>query len=185
MRLFVAIELSGEMKKELAVISKALRERATGGKFVSPENMHITLHYIGETEETDKIASVLREVSRGRTPFEISLGKYGYFEKTSSGNHRVSLVTVGGDITALDSLRAGLLKALTEAGYPGDGKPFMPHITLGRNVGVDELAAFELEGMRPDKSQTVTGVTLFESTRRDGKLVYIPIHRESFLTARG
>lgn len=180
MRLFIAIELSGEMKKQLSVISRALRERATGGKFVSPENMHITLHYIGESEDVTGIASAMRAVSKGRKPFSVSLGGYGFFEKTASGNQRVSLVTVGGDTEALGELRKDILAALTELGYPGDGKPFMPHITLGRNVGMDELALFELEGMKLDLTQTVSGITLFESTRRDGKLVYIPLLREVF-----
>ncbi len=180
MRLFIAIELSGSMKRELAGISKALRERAAGGRFVPLENMHVTLHFIGESDDLGGIASAMREACRGIRPFTLSLGKYGYFEKTASGNHRVSLVTVTGDLDELGVLRDTLEAALIDKGFPGDRKRFSPHVTLGRSVVHDELVAFELENMRLDAEQTVTGITLFESAKRNGKPVYIPLHRESF-----
>lgn len=180
MRLFIAIELSSDMKRGLSGISKALRERATGGRFVPAENMHITLHFIGESEDLGNIAAAMREACRGIRPFTLFLGRYGYFEKTSSGNHRVSLVTVSGDLDELNVLRDTLEAALADKGFPSDHKRFSPHITLGRNVGHDELAAFELEGMELSASQTVTGITLFESAKKNGKPVYIPLHRESF-----
>lgn len=180
MRLFIAIELTGEMKKKLSAISRALRERATGGRFVPVENMHVTLHFIGESEDLGNIAAAMREACRGIRPFTLSLGHYGFFEKTASGNHRVSLVTVSGDLDELGVLRDTLESALADKGFPNDHKRFSPHITLGRNVGHDELAAFELENMEPDCSQTVTGITLFESAKQNGKPVYIPLHRESF-----
>lgn len=180
MRLFIAIELTNDVRKKLSVISRALKERSTGGRFVPLENMHVTLFFIGESDDLGGIASAMREACRGIRPFTLSLGSYGFFEKTASGNHRVSLVSVKGDIGELNVLRDTLSAALAEVGLPGDRKRFSPHITLGRNVSHDELAAGELERMELDASMTVTGITLFESTKQNGKPVYIPLHRESF-----
>ena len=180
MRLFIAIELTADMKRALAGISKALRERATGGRFVPIENMHVTLHFIGESNDLGAITAAMREACRGIRPFTLELGGYGYFEKTASGSHRVSLVTVRGDLAELGVLRDTLESALADKGFPSDHKRFSPHITLGRNVGHDELAAFELENMELGCKETVTGITLFESVKQNGKPVYVPLHRESF-----
>ena len=168
MRLFIAIELSAEIKRELAAVSRALRERATGGRFVPTDNMHITLRFIGETDDAEGLSAAMREACRGARPFTVSLGSCGFFERTASGNHRVYLVTVGGELDKLFQLRSALETALEERGVKRDPKPFVPHITLGRNVGLDELAALELERIGLKGSAAVSGVTLFESTKRNG-----------------
>lgn len=179
MRLFIAIELSNGMRKELAALSKAVRERACGGRFVSPENFHITLHFIGESEDLAGAAEAMREACRGIRPFTLSLGRYGFFEKASR-DKRTALTLVEGDLDELGVLRETLEAALEDRGFPGEKRKFIPHITIGRNVEQDELAEMELSGMELRSSMTVTGITLFESTREKGKVVYSPLHRESF-----
>lgn len=178
MRLFIAIEVSNEMRRELAGISKALRERSCGGRFVPQENFHITLHYIGETNDLAGAASAMREACRGIRPFTLSLGRYGYFEKTASGSHRVSLVEVVGDNDELQVLHETLESALADNGFAREYKQFRPHITLGRNVEHDELTDGELKATPLSASVRVAGITLFESVKVKGKQVYTPLHRE-------
>ena len=179
MRLFIAIELSSGMRKELTALSKAVRERACGGRFVSPENFHITLRFIGESEDLLGAAEAMREACRGIRPFTVRLGRYGFFEKASR-DKRTALTLVEGDLDELGVLRETLEAALEDRGFPGEKRKFIPHITIGRNVEQDELAEMELSGMELHSSMTVTGITLFESTREKGKVVYSPLHRESF-----
>lgn len=180
MRLFIAIEVSGEMRRELAAMQKALKERSCGGRFVPPENFHITLRYIGETNDLAGAAYAMREAVRGIRPFRLSLGGYGFFEKTASGSHRVSLVDITGETDELMILRETLESALADRGFPRDMKRLRPHITLGRSVEHDELTAEELKAIPLLSSITVTGITLFESAKLNGKQVYNPLHRESF-----
>ena len=180
MRLFIAIELTNEMRKELALVSGALKERSSGGRFVPIENMHVTLRFIGESEDLAEIASAMHEACRGIRPFKLFLGEYGFFERTVSGSHRVSLVTVKGDLDELGVLRETLESALADRGFPGERKRFLPHITLGRNVEHDELTSGELSAIPLSSGMTVTGMTLFESTRVNGRMVYSPLHRERF-----
>ena len=75
----------------------------------------------------------------------------------------------------------GLLKtaqcvreALREDGVPFDPTPFVPHITLGRNVRIDERT---LAGLIPEACETeIAALTLFESARVDGMLRYTPLY---------
>ncbi|MBO4384537.1 MAG: RNA 2',3'-cyclic phosphodiesterase [Clostridia bacterium] len=180
MRLFIAIELSDGMRRELALVSRALKERASGGRFVPVDNMHITLRFLGETADLSGAVAAMREACRGIRPFDLKLGGYGYFEKTASGNHRVSLVTVKGDIGELSVLHETLEAALSDRGFPRDMKRYTPHVTLGRSVEHDELSDAELKKIPLSSGTTVSGITLFESVRVGGRMVYTPLHRERF-----
>ena len=51
MRLFIAIELPASFKNEVARIQKEVKQLSSGGRFVPKENFHITLHFIGESED--------------------------------------------------------------------------------------------------------------------------------------
>ena len=167
------------MRKELAAFSKAVRERSCGGRFVSPENLHLTLRFLGESDDLLGAAEAMREACRDIRPFTISLGRYGFFDKASR-DKRTALVLAEGDISELCVLREALEAALEGRGFPGERRKFIPHITLGRNVEQDELAEAELSQKEFASSMTVTGITLFESTREKGRVVYSPLHRERF-----
>lgn len=180
MRLFIAIELSDGMRRELAGLSRTLRERASGGRFTPVENMHVTLRFLGETEDLSGAVNAMREACRGIRPFTLKAGGYGYFEKTASGNHRVSLVTLTGDLDELSVLHETLEAALSDRGFPRDMKRYMPHVTLGRSVEHDELSDAELKRIPLSSETAVSGITLFESERIKGRMVYTPLHRERF-----
>ena len=179
MRLFIAIELSNEMRSRLGGIAKTLRERSCGGRFVPLENMHVTMHFIGESNDLAGAAEAMRESCRGIRPFTLKLGGYTYFAGSGSSG-KTSVVEVTGDLDELGILKETLESALADRGFSQDRKRFRPHITLGRNVEHDELVTEELRGIRLEAGMTVTGLTLFESQRVKGGMVYLPLHREKF-----
>ena len=80
----------------------------------------------------------------------------------------------------LNVLHETLQSALADMGFKLDLKRFRPHITLGRSVEHDELVMGELASIPLSASMTVTGLTLFESTREKGRVVYSALHRERF-----
>lgn len=179
MRLFIAIEISEAMRKELALLLKAARERCCGGRFVPAENFHITMHFIGESDDLAGAVAAMHEACRGIRPFTLSLGSYGYFERNERCL-KTALVNVTGDLDELSVLHETLESALADNGFSREYKRFKPHITLGRNVEQDELVLEELKAIPLSGSVTVTGITLFESTRVKGRMVYTPLHREKF-----
>lgn len=179
MRLFIAIELDNAMRRELAAVAKALRERSCGGRFVPEENLHVTMHFIGESNDLAGAVEAMRQSCSGIRPFELRLGSYGFFEKNGSGG-KTSFVSVEGDLNELGILHETLESALADRGFSRDMKRFRPHITLGRSVEHDELVTSELKAIPLSAAMTVTGLTLFESTRVRGGMVYTPLHRERF-----
>lgn len=177
MRLFIAIELSNAVRAEVRPVLEELRQRACGGRFVPIGNTHITMQFLGETDDLAGACEAMQCACRGIRPFEIRPERYGFIEKGGRGG--TAVVFVKGE-SELDVLHETLMSALADRGFKLDLKRFRPHITLGRNVEHDELVLSELASMRFSSSMTVSGLTLFESTRVKGKVVYSPLHRQKF-----
>ena len=51
MRVFVAIELSEEFRRRLVELQEALRGSVPQISFTKPENLHLTVKFIGEIDE--------------------------------------------------------------------------------------------------------------------------------------
>lgn len=175
MRLFIGIELPKKMRSELSGALKELKIRSSGGRYVPEDNMHITLHFIGESNDLNGAAESMRQAVRGIHPFELHPVCYDFFEK---GVKKTSFVSVGGNLKELGILHEALEIALSDNGFSREYKKFVPHITLGRAVEHDEITGAEMKGFEFTSSMTVSEIVLYESRRENGKLCYIPLHRE-------
>jgi 2'-5' RNA ligase len=124
-RLFVAIEIPGELRRRMAAICQGV-DRA---RWVPEENIHLTLRFIGEVRE-DVMEDIVAELSAiGGDPFEVAVVGAGHFES----GRRIRTLWLGVERQpALLSLRERVDAALARAGLPPEGRKFKPHITLGR-----------------------------------------------------
>ena len=170
-RAFIALELSDEARAVLAAVSEALAQEVTAGavKWVQPERMHLTLRFLGNTalERVDDVAAALDGVAARHEPFGLTLDALGCFPYERKP--RVIWVGVQGDIARAEALQASLDDALQGLGWEPEGKPFRPHVTLGRVK--EQQAKIRLpwgNGVAPARTQ-ISDVVLFESQlRRDG-----------------
>ena len=62
MRLFIALQLSEEMKKTLVACMHDLKKQGVEGNYVSAQNLHVTLAFIGEYEDPSKVKAVMERV---------------------------------------------------------------------------------------------------------------------------
>jgi 2'-5' RNA ligase len=88
---------------------------------------HVTLLFLGEVAEdrVEAVARILRDVPvPGR--FSLRLGGSGRFGAAA-------WAAVDGDLEALGDLRAAMKDALDAGGFPSDGRPFTPHLTVSYN----------------------------------------------------
>lgn len=177
MKLFIAIELLKPMKREVSKALQELKLRSTGGRFVKDENLHITLHYIGESSNLMGAVEAMKRAAQGIRPFALCPSRYDFFEKSG---HKTSFIAVDGQLKELGILRESLECALSDNGFAREYKRFIPHITLGRNVEHDELTTIEMQSIKFNSQMLVQEMTLFESNKENGKIVYIPLHRERF-----
>ena len=177
MRLFVAIELPAQVRRELQMVEAELQRRSENGRFVSQRNFHITLHFIGETDRLADAVSAVHECVRGIRPFELHLGNYSSFDR---GETRTSIVTVNGDFSELNALYESLQAKMADYGFKREHRRYTPHITLGRNVVHSDETGDILSRTPLKGAFTVSGITLFESVRGPRGMDYLPLHREKF-----
>ncbi len=144
MRLFVEIPVSD--RKSLYPVLEKL-ETIPGIRTSDISQIHITMAFLGETD-CNKAASVIKSVKKsveGFTPFDIEIGKIGYF----GGNGRPSIIWIGAKPSGtLSELAKRIRAGLDENGFEYDRKPFKAHITVGRSKngtipGNDILSSFD------------------------------------------
>lgn len=177
MRLFIAIELPKSFCKEVAALQDAVRTQSEGGRFVPATNFHITLHFIGESNDLAGAALAMEEACRGIRPFGLHLSRFSTFARKEGHTAFLSLL---GELDELNALNESLQSALAERGFSIEPKRFTPHITLGRSVVLPEGALENLAALSPNASMQVQGIALFESVRRGSRMVYSVLHRARF-----
>lgn len=177
MRLFIAIPLPPDIQRDLEAAKQAVIRRSAGGRFEPAGNFHITLHFIGESDNLSGAALAMHESVRGLSPFRLRLGQYGSFERDSG---RISFIDVTDGTRALFGLYESLQNAMWENGFARGRGRFEPHITLGRSVVHDGEAARLLFDCCRHDAFTADTIILYESRRVQGQMVYTPVHRERF-----
>jgi len=159
MRLFVAIHFSPGVKAVLFAAIEELR-RQSAGNFTRPENLHLTLAFIGESDRIAEAKAALSAVTAA--PFDLTVGGTGKF-----GDIYWAGIEKSPELFSLtDSVRTELLKRKIVI----DAKPFKAHITLAR-----EVQAKDVKLSIPTASMTVGRISLMRSDRINGKLTYTEV----------
>ena len=162
MRLFVAINLNDEMKDALMDIQDTMRTYGVRGKDTPPDNMHLTLAFIGDYDDPELVKEVVESVEI--RPFEMTLSGIGAFR---------DLWWVGtGNSAPLMAISRRLRRALAEAGIPFDRKKFSPHITIIRRADGTLSKEAKDEIAVPYASMTVDHISLMRSDRGKYGMVY-------------
>ena len=130
MRLFVALEIPSEVRKNLASLIESLRAVSPQARWVRPENLHVTLKFIGEVPEArlSVIRGALASV-RSEQPVTLDFRELGLFPNEK--HPRVFWAGIEASPN-LKTLAAEIEKAAETLGIPPEQKPFSPHLTLAR-----------------------------------------------------
>lgn len=131
MRLFVAINLPGEVKHEIWKVTEPLRVRAYPVRWVAPDSIHLTLKFLGPVQSYRESAVVdaLEHAVQGARRFILPLGGFGAFPSTE--HPRVLWVGCEG-VPSLEILQHRVELEMERVGFPLEGRPFRPHLTLAR-----------------------------------------------------
>ncbi len=145
LRTFVAVELSKELRARCVALQETLARAGADVKWVEPENIHVTLLFLGEVEDRT-VADVCRAVAlvAGRHEgFPLAVETVGCFPNPR--RPRVVWAGVGAGSAELVGLHDALETPLLDLGcYRREERQYTPHITLGRVRGeqqTDRLAA--------------------------------------------
>ncbi len=134
-RTFIAIKLPDDIIERLREVQTGLKREGLDIKWVRPENIHLTLKFLGDIQDStvEAAGSALRAAAAEFSPLTLSAGGLGAFPSVK--RPRVLWAGVGGDLEILSRLHARLEQALSEIGIEKENKSFKGHLTLGRIKG--------------------------------------------------
>jgi RNA 2',3'-cyclic 3'-phosphodiesterase len=180
-RTFVAIELTPQLQRALAETQTRFKEDRSGRsvRWVAPENIHITLKFLGDVDQArlSEVQQGVVSVCATTLPFTLTVGGAGAFPNT----RRPNVVWVGthGQVDRVARLAQQLDDACAELGFSREERPFTPHLTLGRVKREASPTDRQLLGAFIDKSQVgelgelrVAHVNVMKSELKPGGSVY-------------
>ena len=167
MRLFAALPLGEEGVRDLSAYRRDLEKLGVRGNFTRPENLHITLAFLGELPEWESAAEALDTVEA--EPGLLLLDRLDTFGK---GGILGLCPTEDAPVRAL---AAKAERALREAGFSLEKRRFRAHVTLCRELTAP--AGTELPPP-PAVAVPVEEMVLYLSHRPKGKLTYTPLWRK-------
>lgn len=126
-RVFIAVDFPSKIVKEVARVQDILGKKQFTGKLTEPENLHLTLKFLGEIDRK-KIAvvrKVLREIALEK--LEARLAEPGTFNHR--GKPSIAWIKVGGK--GIFDLQSEVDRVLEKVGFRKE-KRFMSHLTIAR-----------------------------------------------------
>jgi 2'-5' RNA ligase len=131
MRLFVAVPLPPPALEEAGGLLRSLRAHEWPVRWVRDDGLHITLKFFGEvtSDRLEAIEELLQFATAGMPPIELALSGGGAFPSSERPRVLRLEITAGGD---LELLQDRMERGGEQIGFAPEGRPFRPHITLGR-----------------------------------------------------
>jgi RNA 2',3'-cyclic 3'-phosphodiesterase len=128
MRVFLAVDLTPELRNGLAKLQRELEPLTDTARWVAPESIHITLKFIGEVVE--KRLEDIDTALTGLTwkSFSITVRGVGFFP----GNRSPRVFWAGMEAPTMQNLAEELDSRMERLGFEKEKRAFRPHITLAR-----------------------------------------------------
>lgn len=177
MRLFAGIPVPEPALSELSSVLDGLRSRDWPVRWVRKEGLHLTLKFFGQvaSERVPPLEAALVEAAEGCGPLSLCMTGIGSYPP----GHRARVIWIGLDAPGgLELLQDRVERICEIAGYPLEGRPFRPHITLGRVIDGQTLPPKVLTGFPEsfDIPFLADRVVLYESRPGRGGSIYTPLH---------
>ena len=152
-------------------------------RWTRPENVHLTLKFLGEIPEgeIEQIGAALRKVCADHTPFDAGLSSFGAFP--SAQRARVIWASAAAGSEELRALAADVEAAFEPLGFGREDRTFVPHVTLGRVRG--KPVKLELPAVVPGEPRfEISRVELMESRLAAGGAVYETLYSLALRSGR-
>ena len=131
-RCFIALPIPQKVKESMEQLQRDLDRRGWGVRWVPPENLHITLKFLGNVDPKliCPLLEGLEEIARRTDPFETCLEGIGVFPNLKQPRVLWVGMTRGAD--ALRALAEEVSRMVNRFSTEADNKPFRPHLTIAR-----------------------------------------------------
>jgi 2'-5' RNA ligase len=177
-RLFIAVDISEEARAAASGVIASLREEfpLKGVGWSKPENLHVTIKFLGDTDEAAEARLVerLSSIATSYLPFRLQLDKPELLGK------RVISIAIRSETPTVFSLEMVIDTECERLGFPREGRRFHPHLTLARirqPQNARELGGQFLRSRIEPLSFDVREIVLYESELGAGGSVYRIVRR--------
>ena len=180
-RAFIAIDMPKSVVELIRCKQDALRKEGFRMRWVSPENVHLTLRFLGDisNDDIDGIRQAVENTAAKCAPPSIFAKGMGVFPKR--GDPRVVWIGLGGELDALAEIYRLLNECLAEKGIPPEKRPFKGHLTIGRikgRIAAENLRShLEIHGDVQGNPFKASRVCLYKSDLTPGGAVYTTLAR--------
>jgi len=190
-RAFLAVELSRELRADLAIVQQELKRRIEPEmkrdmriSWAQPASIHLTLKFLGDMDEQviDPLCAALEQAIGRQIPMNVPLERLGAFPRPQSP--RVLWVGPsenwerGAEAKRIAETHGAIEQACEGLGFLRETKPFSPHLTLARikvgerQVGVALAKSGVLDRPISLSSLAVESVMLMKSELKPTGSVY-------------
>ena len=160
MRLFIGTSFDRAFTQELLGIQEQMKELVTGN-YVPPENLHMTLAFIGEYGNPDMVLDAIEDITKPSSLMNTAAGA-GMSVEMNGVEHWRDLFTVRLSANpVLEGYVRKLHKSLSDYGIPYDRKKFKPHVTIVRQAEYKKLPEVTV----PQQNSMISRISLFRSDR--------------------
>jgi 2'-5' RNA ligase len=131
-RVFIAVDIGETVRRALAGIQAELRKTHPDIKWVAPDNIHLTLAFLGDIfpQQVGPLAARLDAAAGGLPPFSCEVQGLGTFGPPHSPRVIWAGITQGAD--AVIGLQKVIAQAVRDFGLKPEDRAFHPHLTLAR-----------------------------------------------------
>lgn len=143
-RTFIAVELADAVRRQAAHLTARLSQANVKVKWVPPENMHLTLKFLGDVpqEQTARVCQAVKEAVQDIPAFNAECVGAGAFPNPA--RPRTVWLGVRAGAEQLGRLHTAIDKRLAGLSFSREGRKYRPHLTIGRvrggGQGTGELA---------------------------------------------
>jgi 2'-5' RNA ligase len=130
-RLFVAVNFPAALRQRLWEAAAPARELQLPVRWVAAEAIHLTLKFLGETDATraEELGAALDQAVTGVRAIPVTIEGFGAFPNAT---HPTVIWAGVHQEPTLELLQHGVERVFGLLGFPPEGRPFRPHVTLGR-----------------------------------------------------
>jgi len=184
LRAFLGIPIPGELREELGKLQAALRKSGVAWKYVTPENIHLTLLFLGGifSRDVEAMAAAMDALSDVSFDLPYPVEGLGAFPSLKV-KPRVLWAGVGGNWAPLRQLHKQMAEAARAREIEVEKQPYHPHLTLARipkgfhgPLRLPEKLLQGFYGYLP-----IRELVLFQSTLAPGGSIYTPLHTHAFI----
>ena len=126
---FIAIDIN--VTPNILNLLKDITNSNADVKLVEPQNIHITLKFLGDVQEDniDEIEQIMKDSVKEIEPFTLKLSGTGVFPN----QNYIRIVWIGiKDADIMETISRSIDERLSQLGFKREKRGFSAHLTIGR-----------------------------------------------------